>query len=182
MTTDTPQTPLSFFHPVSLLATWFGSGKSPKAPGTMGSIAALPFAYAIHTLAGAQILMLSSLILFFVGIWVSDKYVEANGTKHDPGEIVIDEVVGVWLILVALPITLNGYIFGFLLFRVFDIFKPWPISVCDKHVPGGFGIMLDDLLAAIYPVLIIGLLVIFCGITGQTWMSDFYEFLGKNGF
>ena len=181
MTTDI-STSLPFFHPISLLATWFGAGKSPKAPGTVGTLAALPFAYGILQLGGAQALLIAALALFLIGVGVSEKYMQANQTKQDPGEIVIDEVAGVWLLLVALPATLNGFIFGFLLFRLFDVLKPWPISLCDNKVLGGFGVMLDDFVAAIYPVFLIGLLAIVSFITGSTAISDLYGFLGQHGF
>lgn len=173
---------LSFFHPISLLATWFGAGKIPFAPGTMGTLAALPFAYLIHVYGGEQMLLVASLMLFLLGVWVSERYMKANNTEDDPGEIVIDEVAAVWLLLVALPVTLNGYIFGFLLFRVFDIWKPWPVSVCDRGGLGGFGVMIDDLAAAIYPVVLIGIIAMISGAFGFTFLSDFYSFLGKNGF
>lgn len=174
--------PLPFFHPVSLLATWFGAGKSPKAPGTVGTLAALPFAYGILLLGGQQALLVAALALFLVGVGVSEKYMQANGTKQDPGEIVIDEVAGIWLLLVAMPITINGFIFGFLLFRLFDITKPWPVSVCDNKVLGGFGVMLDDFAAAIYPVVIIGLVAIVSFVTNTSFISDLYNILGQNGF
>lgn len=175
-------TPLPFFHPVSLLATWFGAGKSPKAPGTVGSLAALPFAYGIVQLGGQHALLAAALVLFLVGVGVSEKYMHANGTEQDPGEIVIDEVAGIWLLLVAMPVTLNGFLFGFLLFRLFDVVKPWPVSLCDNKVLGGFGVMLDDFAAAIYPVILIGLLAMLCAVTGSTFLSDLYDFLGQNGF
>lgn len=177
----TEPTKLHFFHPISLLATWFGAGKSPKAPGTMGTLAALPFAYWIFMWGGQQALLVAALLLFLVGVAVSEQYMKRNGTHQDPGEIVIDEVAGVWLLLVAFPPTLNAYIVGFLLFRFFDIVKPWPVSVCDNKVLGGFGVMLDDFAAAVYPVILLGLFAIFCGITGLPWLNGFFEFLSQNG-
>lgn len=175
-------TKLHFFHPISLLATWFGAGKIPFAPGTMGTLAALPFAYLIHIYGSEQMLLVAALVLFLLGVWISERYMNANNTQDDPGEIVIDEVAGVWLLLVALPATINGYIFGFLLFRIFDIWKPWPVSVCDRGGLGGFGVMIDDLAAAIYPVVLIGIFAMISGVFGLTFLSDFYAFLGQNGF
>lgn len=142
------------------LATWFGSGKSPKAPGTAGSLAALPFAWVIHATYGAPALLLAAIILFPIGIVASNHYMKDNGCEHDPGEIVIDEVVGVWLLCALMPLTLTGYFVGFMTFRVFDIIKPWPISYFDRKVHGGFGVMLDDVLAAIYPVLLVLVIVV----------------------
>lgn len=169
---------LSFWHPVSLLATWFGAGRCPKIPGTAGTLAALPFAWGISLAFGLQALLAASLALFLVGVVVSDKYMEANGTHHDPGEIVIDEVAAIWLLLVALPQTFTGYLFGFLVFRFFDMYKPWPISILDDTVPGGFGVMLDDYAAAIYPGILIGFFAMFCAITGLPWLEQLYTFLG----
>lgn len=169
---------LGFFHPVSLLATWFGAGKIPFMPGTMGTAAALPFAYAIHVYGGPQALFIAALLTFLIGIFVAEQFMKLSFTSHDPKEIVIDEVAGVWLLLVALPPTLNGYIAGFLVFRIFDILKPWPISLCDRKVLGGVGVMLDDFAAAVYPVVILGLFAMFSAVTGNTLLSDFYAFLG----
>lgn len=179
--TETHSQKLSFFHPISLLATWFGAGKIPFAPGTMGTLVALPFAYLIHIYGGEQMLLVASLVLFLLGVWVSERYMTANNTEDDPGEIVIDEVAAVWLLMAALPATLNGYIFGFLLFRVFDIWKPWPVSICDRGGLGGFGVMIDDLAAAIYPVVLIGIFAMISGVFGLTFLSDLYAFLGQNG-
>lgn len=173
---------LGFFHPVNLLATWFGAGKIPFMPGTMGTIAALPFAYAIHVTGGPQALFIAALLAFFIGIFVAEQFMRLSFTSHDPKEIVIDEVAGVWLLLVALPPTLNGYLVGFLVFRFFDIVKPWPISVCDNKVLGGFGVMLDDFAAAVYPVVLMGLFAMFSAVTGSTILSDFFTFLGNDAF
>lgn len=181
MTTETA-TKLPLYHPVSLLATWFCAGKSPKAPGTVGTLAALPFAYFIHIYGDQRGLLLASLLLFLLGVWVSERYMQANKCTHDPGEIVIDEVAGVWLLLVAFPPTLNGYIFGFLLFRFFDIVKPWPVSICDNKVLGGFGVMLDDFAAAVYPVILLGIFSLFSVALGLPWIGNLYTFLGQNGF
>jgi phosphatidylglycerophosphatase A len=181
MKTDTHPTTLPFLHPVSLLATWFGAGKSPKAPGTVGTLAAMPFAYAILVLGGSHALLVAALLLFLIGVAVSEKYMRANGTEQDPGEIVIDEVAGVWLLMVAFPPTLNGLIFGFALFRLFDVLKPWPVSLCDNKVLGGFGVMLDDFAAAMYPVFLIGIAAVVCGLTGSPMVSDLFVLLGQNG-
>lgn len=173
---------IGFYHPVSLLATWFGSGKINFMPGTMGSVAALPFAYLIQMHTGHQGLFIAAILLFFIGIPISNRYMKHNLTSHDPGEIVIDEVAGLWLLLVALPFTLNGYLFGLLLFRIFDIWKPWPISLCDDKVDGGFGVMLDDIIAAIYPVILLGLFAMFCAVTGLPWLDILFTYLGGNAF
>jgi len=140
-----------------LLVTWFGSGWLPWAPGTWGSLAALPFAWLILRYGGPATLALAALVLFGVGCWAADVAVRETQTK-DPGWIVVDEVVGQWLTLLAAPLTPLGYAAAFVLFRLFDIWKPWPIGLADRRLEGGFGVMADDVLAAIYAaiVLVIG--------------------------
>lgn len=133
-----------------LLATWFGSGYSPKAPGTVGSLAALPFGYVIADQFGMYGLAFAVALVSIIGIWVSNVYMAQAG-EHDPGPVVIDEVAGQWLTLipVAVALTWQGMLLAFVLFRIFDIFKPWPISWADRDVSGGLGVMLDDILAGI---------------------------------
>jgi phosphatidylglycerophosphatase A len=142
----------------ALVVTWFGSGWLPWAPGTWGSLAALPFACAILAYGGgAGTLALAALAVFALGCWTSEIAVRETHTE-DPGWIVIDEVVGQWLTLLAAPFTFAGFAAAFVLFRVFDIWKPWPIRVVDRNLKGGLGVMADDVLAAIYAaaVLIVG--------------------------
>lgn len=143
-----------FFHPVMLLSTWFGAGLSPVAPGTAGSLAALPLAFAVQYYCGNEVLLLLALLVFALGVVVSDLYVRRTG-RDDPKEVVIDEVAGQWLILAFLYPTGISYLVGFALFRFFDVLKPWPICVVDRNMKGGAGVMLDDLLAALYPVVIV---------------------------
>ncbi len=145
---------ISFWHPAKLLGTWFGTGLSPKASGTMGSIAALPFAYVIQIYGGNRALLIASLIAFVVGWLASNTYLHYTDAK-DPKEIVIDEVAGQWLLLSFMFPTLHSYIVGLALFRLFDILKPWPISVADRKITNGFGVMFDDILAAVYPVMLL---------------------------
>lgn len=136
-----------------LIITWFGSGLSPRAPGTVGTLAALPFAIAMIWAAGPAyahwVLSLAALLVFLIGWWASDAYVRLTGTK-DPGLIVIDEVAGIWLTLAVAPLDPVAIGLGFVLFRLFDILKPWPVSWADKAVKGGLGIMLDDILAGLF--------------------------------
>ena len=89
------------------------------------------------------------LCFFFIGIWASNVYITESGVL-DPGPVVIDEVVGQWLTLAFVPTELKFYVIGFILFRLIDIFKPWPVCWADRTVIGGFGVMLDDVLAALY--------------------------------
>ncbi len=144
-----PVSPLPFWHPASLLATWFGSGLLPKAPGTWGSLAALPFAFAIASLAGPWGLLAAVLAVTVAGLWAADVYAARSGAD-DPGEVVIDEVAGQWLALVPAALDPRLYAVAFLAFRFFDIVKVWPAGWLDRNLKGGWGIMLDDLAAGIY--------------------------------
>jgi phosphatidylglycerophosphatase A len=137
-----------------LLATWFGAGLLPIAPGSWASLAALPFAWAIVRLWGVAGLGIAAALAFFVGWWASAVVARASPLK-DPGAIVIDEVAAQWLVLLAAPPAPLPYALAFLLFRIFDIWKPWPARWADRHVKGGLGIMLDDLFAAVYAILIL---------------------------
>ncbi len=141
--------PLPFLHPASLIATWFGSGLLPKIPGTWGSLAALPFAAGLAWLGGPWLLAAAAVAVFLLGIWASDLYARRLG-REDPGSVVVDEVAGQWLTLAPLALAFEYYLPGFLLFRLFDILKPWPVSWADRKLKGGFGIMADDILAAGY--------------------------------
>jgi phosphatidylglycerophosphatase A len=141
-----------------LLATWFGAGLLPKAPGTWGSLAALPFAWLIATAAGWPGLLAAPLLVFVIGCWAADRAARQLGID-DPGLVVIDEVAGVWLVLLlATPPDPLLYAAGFLLFRLFDITKPWPVSWADRQIGGGLGIMLDDILAALYALPLLAVL------------------------
>jgi phosphatidylglycerophosphatase A len=143
--------PLSSWHPVSLAATWFGSGLLPWLPGTWGSLAALPFAWVIVAVAGNWGLVVAMLVVFAAGCWASGIYARYAGIS-DPGAIVIDEVVGQWAVLLVVPQDVGFYLLAFLIFRTFDIWKPWPIRWVDRYVKGGLGVMLDDLVAGVYGV------------------------------
>ncbi len=140
------------------IATWFGAGTSPIVSGTVGSLAALPFAYVIQITLGSWALFLAAIVLFVIGCWASEKFVKHYG-KEDPGEIVVDEVAAQWLLLSVFFPTWQSYLVGFILFRIFDIVKPWPVCLADRKVKGGFGVMLDDVLAAFYPILIYVILI-----------------------
>lgn len=153
MTPSQPERNLSFWHPASLIATWFGAGLLPRCPGTWGTLAALPFGALIIHQFGMMALLYASIALFVVGIKASNIYMARTGKEHDPGEIVVDEVVGMWLVLLVTPrglpySELGAYFTAFVLFRLFDITKPWPIRLADKRIKGGLGVMLDDVLAS----------------------------------
>ncbi len=142
------------WHPAHLLATWFGAGLSPIAPGTVGSLAALPLAYLLSHYVGIVGLAVAIVAIFLIGTWAAHKYSQRTAS-HDAGPIVIDEVVGQWLALLLVPADIVLYAIGFALFRLADIIKPWPISVVDRRVKGGIGVMLDDVLAGVLAAIIL---------------------------
>ena len=144
-----PNANQAFRSPSILLATWFGAGLMPKAPGTWGSLAALPFAWAIAAAGGQAALLIGAIFAFGVGWWASNVYLQHFGGE-DPGPVVIDEVAGQWLTLAAVAPDPVLFVVGFGLFRLADIYKPWPVNWADQKVKAGLGIMLDDILAALY--------------------------------
>jgi len=148
-----------------LLATWFGTGLLPITPGTWGSLAALPFAWAIRSHLGTTGLTVATVIVFTIGWWAAATVAKASAIE-DPGAVVIDEVAAQWLVLLPAPLDPLTYTLAFLLFRFFDIWKPWPVRWAERHVKGGLGIMLDDLLAAVYAVVSLSGLLVIGGVSG----------------
>lgn len=148
-----PREPLPFPHPAVWLSTWFGCGLAPFARGTWGSLAALPLAAFAVWLGGTLALQILSAALLAIGIAASDVYARLTGIK-DPDEVVIDEVAGQCLTLLVVPLAPLPYLAGFLLFRFFDVAKPFPIRWLEHNLPGGWGIMLDDTGAAIYAMIV----------------------------
>jgi phosphatidylglycerophosphatase A len=151
------------YHPAAVIATWFGVGRLPLAPGTWGSLAALPFAWLIAWLFGPRALLLAALALFLVGWWASWRVLRVS-TEKDPGSIVVDEVAGQWLTLVVAPRMALAYGAGFLLFRLLDIVKPWPARWIDQHVGGGLGVMADDMVAGFYAATALLVLLLILGL------------------
>jgi len=133
--------------PIHFLALGFGSGLAPKAPGTFGTLAAIP---CVLLLSSISFLSLAVIILLMsiAGIYICGKAAKDAGV-HDHGAIVWDEIVGLMITMFAMPITWQSLLVGFALFRFFDILKPWPISYLDKNCTGGFGIMIDDIVAGL---------------------------------
>ncbi len=138
------------------LATWFGCGYFPWGPGTVGSLAALLIAIALHAYFGMGRLMLLilTLLLLLPAIWASTRTARLIG-KKDPGSVVVDEVLGEWVTLLgATVLNWKSFLAAFLLFRVFDIWKPWPVRKLEE-LPEGAGIVADDLAAGLYAALIL---------------------------
>jgi phosphatidylglycerophosphatase A len=146
-------------HPAGWIALGFGSGLSPVAPGTVGSLVALLPWLALRELP-LPYYALALVLAFALGIRVCSWAVHTLGLK-DPGVVVWDEFVGLWIALAPLLWWPRGWMWisagwiflGFILFRIFDIAKPWPVSWADKSVGGGLGVMLDDVIAGLYAAL-----------------------------
>jgi len=137
-----------FRDPVHFLAFGFGSGLAPKAPGTFGTLAAVPL-YLLLTQLPLPYYLLVVVLAFGLGIWICERTSQDLGV-HDHGGIVWDEFVGFWLTMVAAPSGWEWVLAGFLLFRFFDVLKPFPIGWLDKRIHGGLGIMLDDAVAGTF--------------------------------
>lgn len=134
-------------HPAGWIASGFGAGLSPLAPGTVGSaVALLPYPWLRELPLWGYLTFV--LAVFVLGIWAS-RVLVARLRIEDPGCIVVDEFVGQWLALAFVPLGWIWILVGFLLFRLFDVAKPWPVSWADRNVGGGFGVMLDDALAGL---------------------------------
>ena len=134
-----------FRNPIHFLAFGFGSGAAPVAPGTFGTLAAVPL-YLLLDLLPLGYYLLALIASFAVGIYLCDKTSKDIGV-HDHGGIVWDEFVGYWVTMLVAPSGWEWIVGGFLLFRFFDIVKPFPIGWLDKQIDGGLGIMVDDVVA-----------------------------------
>jgi phosphatidylglycerophosphatase A len=145
--------------PVLFLAFGFGSGLAKKAPGTCGTLAAVPL-YLLAIQGGNLVYGLLTLTATLAGVWICGKAADKLG-EHDFNGIVWDEVAGYLISLWFIPFSWKAVVVGFVLFRFFDIVKPWPIKWADRKVQGGFGIMFDDVLAGIFANLVLQLLLLY---------------------
>lgn len=145
------------------IATWFGAGLLPAAPGTWGSLAALPVAWLIHAAGGRIALALAAAALFAAGLWAT-RHVLRGAASKDPAPVVVDEVVGQWFALLPAALDPLHYGLGFVLFRIADVIKPWPVSWADRRLPGAVGVMADDVAAALYAALVLYLLIHVIGV------------------
>jgi phosphatidylglycerophosphatase A len=143
-----------FSHPAHFLSFGFGSGLSPVAPGTAGTLVAFPLYWLMLQWLSGTVILAVILLMFMVGVWACQYTGQALGVP-DHGGIVWDEIVAFLLVLCVTPSTLVWYTVAFLLFRLFDIWKPFPIRQLDERIKNGFGVMLDDLLAALYAVIVL---------------------------
>ncbi len=142
--------------PSGFLAFGFGSGLSPFAPGTVGTLVAIPFTFLLKSL-GPTGFWIALILLFLLGVKLCSHVSQKLGV-HDHGGIVWDEMVGYWLAVAFVPLHWTWLLAAFVLFRFFDIFKPWPIRQMDKKISGGFGIMVDDVVAGLFTLLILAVL------------------------
>lgn len=137
------------------IASFAYVGFFPIAPGTAGSLAALALFAFVRWIGLPAFELAMILAVLIVGIWAANGAERALGRK-DPGPVVIDEVLGMLITLALLPVSLGGVLLGFLLFRLFDVVKPYPAGRLE-HLPGGYGIMLDDAMAGVYSYLVLRL-------------------------
>ena len=142
--------------PVNFVAFGFGTGLAPFAPGTFGSLPGVLLAWLMFD-TGIYFQLGLAVVLSLAGIWICGESARRIGV-HDHGGIVWDEIAGIYLALLLAPPSIWAWALGFGLFRLFDIWKPWPIRDLDHRLKGGLGIMLDDLMAALYTALILGIM------------------------
>jgi phosphatidylglycerophosphatase A len=160
-----PSIQLLLAHPAHFFGLGFGSGLAPKAPGTVGTLVGLPLFWLISSYAlSAQLIIIAA--LFLIGIYCCDVTGKALGVV-DHGAIVWDEIVAMMLVLAFTPHTWQGWLLAFLLFRLFDIWKPFPIKQFDAKMKNGLGVMFDDFLAAIYAIIVLKLFY---------WILMYYDF------
>jgi len=146
-------------HPAGWIATALGAGLSPKAPGTAGSLVALlPWWFVLRD-APPSVYLAVLIAGFVLGVWACGVCDRRLG-MHDQGALVWDEVIGMWITLFAAPPQWWWMVAGFALFRLFDIWKPWPVSWADRRVHGGLGVMLDDVVAGVYALVILQLVAL----------------------
>ena len=154
---DIAKSRLNLRNPWHLLATGFGSGLSPIMPGTAGSLAAIPFWYLLSSLSLPAYIFIV-VVACLMGFYLCHVTARDMGV-HDHGSIVWDEFVGMWITLLAIPVHDWRWVaLGFVVFRFFDILKPWPICWFDKNIQGGAGIMVDDIVAGLVSAGVICLL------------------------
>ena len=141
--------------PVHILAFGFGTGLAPVAPGTFGSLPGILLFWLTMDF-GLYVQLGVAVGITLAGIWICGESARRIGV-HDHGGIVWDEIVGMYVTLLFAPVTIVGWVLAFVFFRVMDIVKPWPIRDLDHRIGGGVGIMLDDLAAALYAAILLGL-------------------------
>jgi phosphatidylglycerophosphatase A len=145
-------------HPAHTIAFSFGAGLMPIAPGTFGTLAAMPLYVFLRGMFSSVLLLLVWFMLVLIGIWACEKVARQIGVK-DYGGVCWDETVAFLAVLYVVPDTWFWWGLAFVLFRLFDITKPYPIAYFDSRIKNGFGVMLDDLLAALYTVVVLAVVL-----------------------
>lgn len=148
-----------------IVSTWFYVGRIRWAPGTWGTLATIPFVI-MFQMMGSIAYMAVTFLIIFLGIFLSDIYEKSKG-DHDLSEIVIDEVAGYMIAMTLMPMTWQALTLGFLIFRFFDIFKPFPIGWLDRKINGGLGVMVDDVAAGVITNVILQILY-----TKTAWLGS----------
>lgn len=143
-----------FTSPHILITTWFGFGLISPMSGTWGTLAALPLAYIVLQFSSLYLLLSLILVFYILGVLSIKKYFRSNKV-FDRSEIVIDEVVGVWIALINSNTNLIKWVMVFIIFRILDIIKPWPANYFDKNTVSSHSIMLDDVVAGVYTLIIV---------------------------
>jgi phosphatidylglycerophosphatase A len=144
---------------IVILATWGGTGYSPFASGTVGTLAAIPL-YLVHVRLSLPLYLALLVPFFFLSCWVAGR-AEAIFGEQDSGKIVIDEVIGYLVTMIGVPLSWQGVVAGFFLFRLFDIVKPQPARYFDRRLKNGYGVVLDDVVAGVYACISLHLLLRF---------------------
>lgn len=142
-----------------IFATGLGVGYFPKMPGTIGTLWGVLLFYLLRDLSLGPSLVFTLLLFGFS--WIMIYFAEQRFMSHDSSKIVLDEVVGYWVSVFALPFSWPVAALSFVFFRLFDIWKPWPILQVDRRVPGAFGVILDDLVAGVYALICLRILLLF---------------------
>lgn len=145
-------------HLLKALATWFGLGKLPFAPGTMGTIGAIPLVYFVNDL-GPNLYLIITFLTVVAAVIVAQVYDDFYAQTEDPSEFVLDEVAGFMITMAWVPLTWTGWLLGFALFRLLDALKPFPISWVERKASGGFGIVIDDVVAGLIANVILQVLI-----------------------
>jgi len=142
-----------FASPACFLGLGLGSGLAPKAPGTFGTLAAVPL-YVLSAVLGAPFFWFMTLVILLAGTWICGATAKQLNS-HDHPAIVWDEFAGFFVTMLLVPFSWQNVVAGIVLFRIFDILKPWPIKWIDQKIHGGAGIMLDDFIAGVFAALIL---------------------------
>lgn len=145
---------LNFKHPATWVATWGGCGLMQPGPGTWGTIGGIPFGIFLLMFGGIPALLVGIAIVFPLGLWAS-RHFEQMVREKDSSMIVIDEVAGLWIAMIPCVLAPISIGLAFILFRLFDIWKPWPISFLDKNFRGAMGVMIDDVVAGIFAAIVL---------------------------